>query len=58
VELTRRLEAGILSINHAGGSVPEAPSGGVKESGYGREGGHEGLEGYLITKRVSHRLLP
>ena len=57
-ELTRRLEAGILSINHAGGSVPEAPSGGVKESGYGREGGHEGLEGYLITKRVSHRLVP
>jgi succinate-semialdehyde dehydrogenase/glutarate-semialdehyde dehydrogenase len=56
-ELTRRLEAGILSINHAGGSVPEAPSGGVKESGYGREGGHEGLEGYLITKRVSHKLV-
>jgi succinate-semialdehyde dehydrogenase/glutarate-semialdehyde dehydrogenase len=57
-KLARRLEAGILSINHAGGSVPEAPSGGVKESGYGREGGHEGLEGYLITKRVSHKLLP
>lgn len=56
-ELSRRLEAGILSINHASGSVPEAPSGGVKESGYGREGGHEGLEGYLITKRVSHRLV-
>jgi succinate-semialdehyde dehydrogenase / glutarate-semialdehyde dehydrogenase len=56
-ELTRRLEAGILSINHAGGSVPEAPSGGVKESGYGKEGGHEGLEGYLITKRISHRLV-
>ena len=56
-ELTRRLEAGILSINHAGGSVPEAPSGGVKESGHGREGGHEGLDGYLITKRISHRLV-
>ena len=56
-QLTRRLEAGILSINHAGGSVPEAPSGGVKESGYGREGGHEGLEGYLITKRISHKLV-
>jgi succinate-semialdehyde dehydrogenase/glutarate-semialdehyde dehydrogenase len=53
--LIRRLEAGILSINHCGGSVVEAPSGGVKESGYGREGGHEGLEGYLITKRVSHK---
>ena len=53
--LTRRLEAGIVSINHCGGSVVEAPSGGVKQSGYGREGGHEGLEGYLITKRVSHK---
>jgi succinate-semialdehyde dehydrogenase/glutarate-semialdehyde dehydrogenase len=49
-------EAGILSINHCGGSVPQAPSGGVKDSGYGREGGHEGLSGYLVTKRVSHRL--
>ncbi len=50
--LMRKLEAGIMSINHCGGSVVEAPSGGVKESGYGREGGAEGLEGYLITKRV------
>lgn len=55
--LSRRLEAGIMSINHVGGSVVEAPSGGVKESGYGREGGHEGLEGYLVTKRVSHKYL-
>ena len=51
-------EAGILSINHCGGSVPNAPSGGVKESGYGKEGGPEGLSGYLITKRVSHKLRP
>jgi succinate-semialdehyde dehydrogenase/glutarate-semialdehyde dehydrogenase len=51
-------EAGILSINHCGGSLPQAPSGGVKDSGYGREGGHEGLSGYLVTKRVSHRLRP
>jgi succinate-semialdehyde dehydrogenase/glutarate-semialdehyde dehydrogenase len=54
--LTRGLEAGILSINHCGGSVHEAPSGGVKSSGYGREGGPEGLEAYLVTKRVSHLL--
>ncbi|MEU4557658.1 NAD-dependent succinate-semialdehyde dehydrogenase [Actinoplanes sp. NPDC023936] len=50
-------EAGILSINHCGGSVHEAPSGGVKSSGYGREGGPEGLEAYLVTKRVSHLLV-
>lgn len=54
--LAHGLEAGILSINHAIGSVSEAPSGGVKQSGYGREGGSEGLEGYLVTKRLSHRL--
>lgn len=54
--LAQRLEAGILSINHCGGSVHEAPSGGVKDSGYGREGGPEGLESYLVTKRLSHRL--
>jgi succinate-semialdehyde dehydrogenase/glutarate-semialdehyde dehydrogenase len=55
-KLVRGFEAGILSINHCGGSVSEAPSGGVKASGYGREGGPEGLEAYLITKRVSHLL--
>ena len=54
--LKRGLEAGILSINHCGGSVPEAPSGGVKESGYGKEGGSEGFDGYLVTKRISHKL--
>ncbi|GJF31395.1 NAD-dependent succinate-semialdehyde dehydrogenase [Kitasatospora sp. NE20-6] len=54
--LTREFEAGILSINHCGGSVHEAPSGGVKSSGYGREGGPEGLDAYLVTKRVSHLL--
>jgi succinate-semialdehyde dehydrogenase/glutarate-semialdehyde dehydrogenase len=57
-KLIAEFEAGILSVNHCGGSVPNAPSGGVKESGYGREGGPEGLSGYLVTKRVSHRLRP
>ncbi|KAA9158711.1 NAD-dependent succinate-semialdehyde dehydrogenase [Amycolatopsis acidicola] len=55
--LVRGFEAGILSINHTGGSVPQAPSGGWKESGYGREGGSESLDGYLVTKRVSHKLV-
>jgi succinate-semialdehyde dehydrogenase/glutarate-semialdehyde dehydrogenase len=57
-KLIAGFEAGILSINHCGGSVPNAPSGGVKESGYGKEGGPEGLAGYLISKRVSHKLRP
>ncbi|MEV7144264.1 NAD-dependent succinate-semialdehyde dehydrogenase [Streptomyces tauricus] len=56
--LCDELEAGILSVNHCGGSVPEAPSGGVKDSGYGREGGPEALDAYLVTKRVSHLLVP
>ncbi|KPI00165.1 Aldehyde Dehydrogenase [Actinobacteria bacterium OK074] len=55
-KLAAGLEAGILSINHCGGSVHEAPSGGVKDSGYGREGGPEALDAYLVTKRVSHLL--
>jgi succinate-semialdehyde dehydrogenase/glutarate-semialdehyde dehydrogenase len=54
--LSDGLEAGILSLNHCGGSVHEAPSGGVKDSGYGREGGPEALDAYLVTKRVSHLL--
>ncbi|MEU6349137.1 NAD-dependent succinate-semialdehyde dehydrogenase [Streptomyces sp. NPDC047072] len=56
--LSDELEAGILSLNHCGGSVHEAPSGGVKDSGYGREGGPEALDAYLVTKRVSHLLVP
>ncbi|MFF4253805.1 NAD-dependent succinate-semialdehyde dehydrogenase [Streptomyces sp. NPDC001663] len=56
--LSDELEAGILSLNHCGGSVHEAPSGGVKDSGYGREGGPEALDAYLVTKRVSHLLAP
>lgn len=54
--LASGLQAGIVSVNHCGGSVHEAPSGGMKDSGYGREGGPEGLDGYLVTKRVSHLL--
>lgn len=54
--LARGFEAGILSINHCGGSVTEAPSGGVKESGLGRESGPEGVQAYLITKRINHKL--
>jgi succinate-semialdehyde dehydrogenase/glutarate-semialdehyde dehydrogenase len=47
------LESGMVGINHFGVSLPETPFGGVKESGYGHEGGIEGLEAFLITKFVS-----
>ncbi len=54
LKLAEDLECGALAINHFVSTVPEAPFGGIKDSGYGREGGIEGLEGYTYTKTVSH----
>jgi succinate-semialdehyde dehydrogenase/glutarate-semialdehyde dehydrogenase len=48
------IEAGNVSINTLEASVAETPFGGVKESGYGREGGAEGLSHYTVVKNVSH----
>jgi len=53
-EMSERVEVGNLSINHFTASIAETPFGGVKDSGYGREGGTEGLECYTVTKNVSH----
>lgn len=47
------IEAGMVSINHHGLAIPETPFGGIKDSGYGSEGGSEGLDGYLNTKFVT-----
>jgi succinate-semialdehyde dehydrogenase/glutarate-semialdehyde dehydrogenase len=47
------VESGMMSINHHGLALPETPFGGVKDSGYGSEGGSEAIEAYLITKFVS-----
>jgi succinate-semialdehyde dehydrogenase/glutarate-semialdehyde dehydrogenase len=50
------IESGMVSINHHGLALPETPFGGVKDSGYGSEGGSEAMEAYLVTKFVSeHR---
>jgi succinate-semialdehyde dehydrogenase/glutarate-semialdehyde dehydrogenase len=46
--------AGNVSINTLEASLPETPFGGVKSSGYGREGGTEGLHNYMTIKTVSH----
>lgn len=51
--LADELESGMVSINHFGLAAPETPFGGVKDSGYGSEGGSEGLEAYFTTKFVS-----
>ncbi len=43
----------MMSINHAGLALPEVPFGGVKDSGYGTEGGSEAVEPYLVTRFVT-----
>lgn len=53
VRLADGIEAGMVGINSLFITLPETPFGGVKESGYGQEGGAEGLEGYLLTKFVA-----
>lgn len=52
-QLAQRLELGMLWINQPAAPTAELPFGGVKDSGYGSEGGPEALEGYLVTKTVS-----
>src|SRR5215469_3577450 len=47
------VESGMVSINHLGLALPETPFGGVKDSGYGSEGGIEAMEAYLNTKFIS-----
>ena len=46
------IESGMVGINTFAISVPDAPFGGVKESGFGSEGGPEGLDSYLVTKAI------
>lgn len=53
MRVAERLEYGIIGLNDAVPSTVQAPFGGVKQSGYGREGGHWGLEEYLFTKFIS-----
>lgn len=53
--ISRSLECGTVSINHFAGAGFDTPFGGMKDSGWGREGGAECFEGYLTTKLVSHR---
>jgi succinate-semialdehyde dehydrogenase/glutarate-semialdehyde dehydrogenase len=48
------LESGMVTINHFGIALPETPFGGVKDSGFGHEGGIEGLQVYMQAKFVSH----
>ena len=53
-QMIDEVEVGNLSINTLEASMPETPFGGVKSSGYGREGGSEGLDNYMTIKHVWH----
>jgi succinate-semialdehyde dehydrogenase/glutarate-semialdehyde dehydrogenase len=55
MRLGNDLESGMVTINHLGLAVAETPFGGVKESGYGSEGGSETFDGYLVTKFVTQK---
>ncbi|MGZ4600285.1 MAG: NAD-dependent succinate-semialdehyde dehydrogenase [Oryzihumus sp.] len=52
IRVSEALEFGMVGINQGIVSNPSAPFGGVKHSGFGREGGFEGIEEYLETKYV------
>ncbi|NEU13518.1 NAD-dependent succinate-semialdehyde dehydrogenase [Methylobacterium sp. BTF04] len=51
--IAARVQSGMVGINHHGLALPETPFGGVRDSGYGSEGGSEAIEAYLTTKFVS-----
>ncbi len=51
--LAAQVESGMMTINHLGLALPEVPFGGIKDSGYGSEGGLEAIEAYLNTKFVT-----
>jgi succinate-semialdehyde dehydrogenase/glutarate-semialdehyde dehydrogenase len=53
VRVGERLETGMLGVNQGIVSNAAAPFGGVKHSGFGREGGREGIEEYLETKYMA-----
>lgn len=51
--LGEKIEAGMVAVNHHGLGLPEIPFGGMKDSGYGTEGGPEALRAHTITRLVS-----
>ncbi len=56
LRVVERLETGMVGLNQGMISNPAAPFGGIKQSGFGREGGPEGIEEYLATKYVAVNL--
>jgi succinate-semialdehyde dehydrogenase/glutarate-semialdehyde dehydrogenase len=56
VKVSEALETGMVGLNQGLVSNPAAPFGGIKQSGFGREGGHEGIAEYLNVKYVAVHL--
>ena len=56
LRVIERLETGMVGLNQGMVSNAGAPFGGIKQSGFGREGGYEGMEEYLETKYVAVNL--
>jgi succinate-semialdehyde dehydrogenase/glutarate-semialdehyde dehydrogenase len=56
MRMPEALEYGIVGVNDALPAVAQAPFGGVKQSGLGREGGRQGIEEYLDLRYVSWRI--
>lgn len=52
-KISRSVESGMISVNHHGLGLPEVPFGGIKDSGYGTEGGAEALANYMHVKFVT-----
>jgi succinate-semialdehyde dehydrogenase/glutarate-semialdehyde dehydrogenase len=53
IRISEQLEYGIVGLNDGLPSTPQAPFGGFKQSGLGREGGHHGLDEYIEIKYIS-----
>ncbi len=53
IRISEKLAYGIIGLNDGLPSTPQAPFGGFKQSGLGREGGHHGIEEYLEVKYIS-----
>jgi succinate-semialdehyde dehydrogenase/glutarate-semialdehyde dehydrogenase len=52
-KLSAAIESGMISINNTALALIETPFGGVKDSGYGSEGGSEAIESYINRKFVT-----
>jgi succinate-semialdehyde dehydrogenase/glutarate-semialdehyde dehydrogenase len=55
--LSEALEYGVVAVNAGQAAATNAPFGGVKQSGFGKEGGREGMDDYLVTKFVPYTIV-